>query len=654
MCQEVSNRLSRVHLIWPAAALLVAAALPAPAQIWNRNLIVNGDAETGPGLSVIDPSQAVTSIPGWRTTGAFTVVQYGYDTGGITPSDPGPLDRGNNYFAGGFGPATSSAAQTINLSAGAAEIDAGRVRFYLSGYLMIGNYVYSTRSPILTGRFKDGAGNVLLTSVVMGPSLAEGQDMQVRATSGFLLPNTRSVDLVLDLTDPADAGRGDNFDISAADNLSLTLTLESVLGRNLVVNGDAETSPSKDGAFSPNYPVPGWNAANCWDTSIYVDSYDDVGVLPMTVPGPVNRGHLFILWPGTGILTQTVDVTLTRNLIDAGSVTYHFAGDLGGDYTDTVTDSLMAEFLDGAGNVLNTATVGMSTPDFGGVYGLWTKSADGQVPAGTRTIRVTLTFTEVENSTQGAWADNLTLVLNSTGAPVSLNSISSAATGLTGPIAPGEMVSLAVSGVNLNTTMDMQLNPSGLVSTSLGTVLVYFDGWKAPLLSVNSSQIGAIVPFGIDGQSSTVVHVEYQGVPSNSVTLNVARAAPGVFAQIPGGNAGGLIYDSQWTLVSQTNPAARGSIVSIMFTGAGQTNPPGVDGNVDGLGQKQPNEAVSVKIDGQTATVLYAGTIPFAWDGLMMAQVGVPQGARTAAAVPVAITVGSASSPPTGATMWVK
>ena len=648
--------------MWPAIAWLVevtvtvtvAAAVPAHGQIWNHNLIVNSDAEAGPGMSEIDPSQVVRSVPGWKTTGAFTVVQYGEDVGGMTPDDPGPLDRGINYFAGGFGPATSSATQSIDLSGGAAEIDAGRVRFYLTGYLMIGSYGGSTRNPILTATFKDAAGKVLLKSVVNGPSEPEGGDMQVRATSGFLLPNTRSVDLVLDLTDPADGGRGDDFNLSSADNLSLMLTLEPVFGQNLVVNGNAETSPSKDGAFSSFYPVPGWNAANCVAGSIYVDTYDNLE-LPVTSPGPVNRGHLFVEDAETAaILTQTIDVTLAGSRIDAGGVTYHLAGDMGGDYNETITDAVTAEFLDATGKVLGNSRVGMSTPDFNGVFGLWNKTSDGPVPAGTRAIRVSLIFTEVENSTQGAWADNITLVLNSGAGPVTLNNVSSAATGTSGPVAPGEMVYLAVSGVNLNTTLDMQLDPSGLVATSLGNVLVYFDGWKAPLLSVNSSQIEAIAPFELDGKSSTVVHVEYQGVPSNSVTLTVVPAAPGIFTQPPAGNTAALVLDSQWQLVSTTNRAARGSTVTILFTGAGQTNPRAVDGHMEELGQSQPVQPVSVKIDGQAANLIYAGTLPGFWAGMMAAQVTVPSAAGTSNAVPVVITAGGASSPANAANMWVK
>jgi uncharacterized protein (TIGR03437 family) len=212
---------------------------------------------------------------------------------------------------------------------------------------------------------------------------------------------------------------------------------------------------------------------------------------------------------------------------------------------------------------------------------------------------------------------------------------------------------LLVSGVNLSATTNLQLDGSGNIATTLSNVTVYFDGWKAPLLDVNSSQIGAMVPFEIDGQTSSVVHVEYQGVKSNSVTVNVAPAAPGI---LPGqsGSPSGMIFDSKWAPVSNTNPAAKGSTVSIVFTGAGQTTPPGIDGHIEDFAQDVPKLPVSVTIDGQPATLLYAGTIPLCWDGISMAQVQVPSAARTGVAVPVVITEGSASSPATGANIWVK
>jgi uncharacterized protein (TIGR03437 family) len=280
------------------------------------------------------------------------------------------------------------------------------------------------------------------------------------------------------------------------------------------------------------------------------------------------------------------------------------------------------------------------------------RSADGAVPAGTRSIRVTLQFALSSNSGGVVYADNIALTLNSAASAVALNSITNAASGTSGAVAPGGMVVLAVSGVNLNSTVQMQLDGNGLVSTSLGNVVVYFDGWKAPLLYVNSSQIEAVAPFELDGKSSTVVHVEYQGVKSNNVTVNVVPAAPGIFTQPPAANTDGLILDNQWALVSKANPAAKGSTITVVFTGAGQTTPGGMDGHIESLAQELAKAPVTATIDGQTATVVYAGTLPFCWDGAMMAQIQVPSAAGTSKAVPVVLTVGGVAR--NAVTMWVK
>jgi len=386
---------------------------------------------------------------------------------------------------------------------------------------------------------------------------------------------------------------------------------------------------------------------------VYVDSYDDLSLTP-TDPTSVNHGHLFVeSAQALAQLTQTIDVTLDKDQIDAGAVTSHLSAQFGGDYRDTITAAVTAEFLDSAGKVLGNSKIGLATPDLGGVFGLLSRAADAAVPPLTRAVRVTLGFTEVENDTDGAWADNVSLVLNSAAAPLSLNAIFNAASGATGAVAPGEEISLTTTGINLATTAGMQLDPNGLIATTLSGVTVYFDGFKAPLLYVNSSQIGAMVPFELAGASSSVVHVEYQGVKSNNLTATVAAAAPGIFTQPTSGTAG-LILDNQWQLITTTNPAAKGSTVTIVFTGAGQTTPAGIDGHMEDLSQAAPKQKIAVTIDGQPATLIYAGTMPFCWDGVMMAQVTVPSAAHTTAAVPVVITVGTTASPATAATMWVK
>ena len=63
-----------------ALGVLLAAARPAAAQPWDKNLIVNGDAELGAGVTS-RTAPVVKDIPGWTTAGNFTLLQHGYNGG---------------------------------------------------------------------------------------------------------------------------------------------------------------------------------------------------------------------------------------------------------------------------------------------------------------------------------------------------------------------------------------------------------------------------------------------------------------------------------------------------------------------------------------------------------------------------------------------
>ena len=69
-----------------------------------------------------------------------------------------------------------------------------------------------------------------------------------------------------------------------------------------------------------------------------------------------------------------------------------------------------------------------------------------------------------------------------------------------------------------------------LVANSLEGVQVYFDGVPAPLLYASAGQVNVVVPYSVAGKSTTQVQLEYLGVLSNPVTLQVAATAPGIFS----------------------------------------------------------------------------------------------------------------------------
>lgn len=614
--------------------LAFALALTTLGQsLYNRNLILNPGAEAGSALDSSDETKV--NVPNWNTTGTMTAAKYN-GNGFLDATSYGPRERGAKYFTILDSGNTSTATQTIDLSAAAMDIDAGRVRFYLEGYL--GGPI-EVRGAI-RAVFLDAAGRTLLEAAAAAPVEHEfsGGELLLRTVNGFLLPNTRSVRVVLELR-TANSG----FGFSGADNLSLQLNAEPVIGQNLVVNGDAETD---EGEPSQNT----WNAISGWNTptgmmavTYYGARLADVDMLPD------NRGRsLFGAYFGTSAAFQTIDLTLIKDRIDSGGVGYQLSGYFGGfeDSNDSGKDALL--FLDANGRDLGSAVVGpVTAADRGNKTGLLKRAGDGAVPAGTRQIRVTLTLVFTGDVTSGmyAYADNISLVLTSGASAVSLNRISNSASGATGAVAPGEMVTLAVSGVTLDARASMQLDSDGKVRRDLAGVKVYFDGTQAPILYVKSSEIAAVVPFDVDGKSSTQVRVEYLGVRSNAVSTPVARTAPGVFTQESGAATGrGLIYGDAWTLNSTANPAAKGSLVSIIWTGGGQTNPAGVDGRIETQSLPRVAQPVTVSIGGQAAEVVYAGAVYQGWAGLLMAQVKVPSSAAAGDALPVVITVGGASS----------
>ncbi len=208
--------LSRVALCVLALSLAPAAT---HAAVISTNLIVNGDAEAGPGGT----GGAVATIPGYTTTGAFTVTQYAAGGGFPNATDPGPAVRGLNFFSGGVSE-FSSASQLVDISAEAAAIDLGSVQFDLSAFL--GGFSSQNDNAALVINFLDGF-NAVISSASIGPvSNIDRSDLTsllFRQLIGLVPASTRFIDIDLNLTRTAGS-----FNDGYADNLSLVLSVNDV------------------------------------------------------------------------------------------------------------------------------------------------------------------------------------------------------------------------------------------------------------------------------------------------------------------------------------------------------------------------------------------------------------------------------------------
>jgi hypothetical protein len=176
---------------------------------------VNGNAEAAAGST--DGSPVAT--PGWTVFGEATAVKYGA-TGYPSATDPGPSDRGNNFFSGGKNDGTSILSQTVDVSTYATAIDAGSVQVALSGYF--GALLAENDVAVMTATFQDGTGTAIGQTLTIG-GVSPGDRGSVTA----LVPRdgmqavpagTRSIEIDVTMT-RSDGTSNDGY----ADDLSLVL-----------------------------------------------------------------------------------------------------------------------------------------------------------------------------------------------------------------------------------------------------------------------------------------------------------------------------------------------------------------------------------------------------------------------------------------------
>ncbi|WP_228980679.1 phosphoesterase [Streptomyces sp. DH12] len=185
------------------------------------NLVVNGDAESGPGGSP-DP---VGTLTGWQIVeGAPALVAYAHGGGYPTAKDPGPPRRGSRFFSGGTAPRTillQDVALPADGATGHAAVDAGRVRYTLGAWL--GGYAAQEDGARLSVEFRDAAGTPVALSV-LGPVTSRERQGRTglveRAATAALPPGARRARLLLVLTRTGGGTSNDGY----ADAITLTLT----------------------------------------------------------------------------------------------------------------------------------------------------------------------------------------------------------------------------------------------------------------------------------------------------------------------------------------------------------------------------------------------------------------------------------------------
>jgi len=175
-----------------------------------------------------------------------------------------------------------------------------------------------------------------------------------------------------------------------------------------------------------------------------------------------------------------------------------------------------------------------------------------------------------------------------------------------GSIAPGEIITIFGTGFDATNTQ------------------LLFDGQPTTLFYTSATQINALVPASL-ASNSTNVSIVVKGVSVAESSEPVVTAAPGIFT-VSGGTGQAAANNPDGSLNSASNPAARGSVVSLYATGQGS-----------GTG------TVTLTIAGYTAPLLYAGTAP-GFPGLMQINAQIPSGFLPPGIQSVVLTVGGVVS----------
>ena len=179
------------------------------------------------------------------------------------------------------------------------------------------------------------------------------------------------------------------------------------------------------------------------------------------------------------------------------------------------------------------------------------------------------------------------------------NAVVNAFSGLAGPLAPGEYISIFGESLGPNPTLTLNSRPT-------------------PLLFANSTQMNLQLPFDLPVNRDITLRLTRNGESSNELSIPIVAAHPGLFPM-------GVNEDN--SLNSATSPAASGAIIVFYATGQG-TNP----------------TQITLEIGGQRAELLFAATSPGA-AGLMQINARIPAGLPTGAAT-VKLRIGDAESQP--------
>jgi uncharacterized protein (TIGR03437 family) len=220
--------------------------------------------------------------------------------------------------------------------------------------------------------------------------------------------------------------------------------------------------------------------------------------------------------------------------------------------------------------------------------------------------------------------------------PVQVEMVVDSASLQVGPYCPLEIISIVGKGLGPKQGASGMAS-NGSYATKLAGTQVMFGGLAAPLLFVSDTKINAIVPGAIYLPWGSLEVNTAAGTSAPYVTWLV-QATPEIFSVDQSGVGQGAISNADGTANSASNPAARGSVISIFGTGGGLTNPVSGDGVIAQVQEPLAYTTLYVSIGGSAANVTYAGSAVGFVNGVMQIDAQVPADAPVGPATAIVVS----------------
>ena len=546
-----------------SGALYILSAVRSSSPIPPSSVTkVSADGKTilwqnNPGFAVqtmaVDPNGGVYVIPAWtgETTSTFVAKLNANGTGVAWKRPIGSvLESGSIVAADSTGRAYLAGLCETNSGTDPSSLMTCVVRLNAAGSVV--DYTAQVKG-VVTSLAGDGSGAAFVAGYVPGGEASFLARVAPDGSTGFysVMPLRRGVSTALALDANGNAvvyASGVLQRFDSAGTATLSTTVPGGLGLDRGFALDADGNAYIVGGADHLYPVKNSLATCGWN-------------LPPTVPVEGSHGaDLLGVFAPDGSILQTT----------------YIPGGFGG-------FPLVATGPNSTVFVVDSAAV------------TFAPTQTGPFPAGT-------------SGTSFLWR----ISPNSNAKTVPLACLGNAASYATGPVAPGEIVTLFGNGLGPEQGVQTQATLESPFPTQAASVEVTFDGTPAPLLWAQAAQINVVAPWSLTPRQTTQVCVSFNGVKTNCLSWLVAEEAMAVFT-VDGVYAAALNQDG--SINTADNPATMGTIVSVFATGLGLISPLPADGTLVGL--PLPTNVLSVGVQAQYVTdifpfeVMYAGPAPY-------------------------------------------